>query len=280
MATDMMWKSSGEQLRHPWGVTVLNNGDILVCDSGNERLQRVARQGLSKTASIFFNGFDSPFHPFFAAVSKDGQVFVTDLRNCRVAICGETGKVMRCFGSGDLVRPRGIALSPDNTRVYVVDAGSDDSKADSTSVIKVFRVQGDLVGSFVDESCGGYAGYHDVAVDQRGRVIVSDFLNHSVLVFDGEGHRLNKFGHPGSGDGQLDNPTGVAVAEDGSVYVCDAGNRRVVKFDPSGNFVRRIDSDEAKLKYPTGICIDERASGGKAVVVVDTNDNSIRWFDD
>jgi NHL repeat len=44
-------------------------------------------------------------------------------------------------------------------------------------------------------------------------------------------------GTPGAGDGQLSEPADVAIDEGtGTIYVADAGNHRVVSFDPQGNF--------------------------------------------
>ncbi len=54
-----------------------------------------------------------------------------------------------------------------------------------------------------------------------------------------EGHSFDfEFGAAGDGAGQLHENRGVAVNQaDGSVYVADAGNFRVEKFDAAGNFV-------------------------------------------
>jgi tripartite motif-containing protein 71 len=39
-----------------------------------------------------------------------------------------------------------------------------------------------------------------------------------------------EWGTEGDGEGQFDDPTGVAVASDGSVYVVDKDNNRIQKF--------------------------------------------------
>ena len=47
------------------------------------------------------------------------------------------------------------------------------------------------------------------------------------------------FAAPGSGAGQLKDPSGIAVnTTTGDVYIADSGNRRVVQFDKDGNFIR------------------------------------------
>jgi DNA-binding beta-propeller fold protein YncE len=55
------------------------------------------------------------------------------------------------------------------------------------------------------------------------------------------GHEFSEalsFGSPGSGDGQLNAPTGVAVNEaTGDVYVLDSGNNRVERFNAAHEFV-------------------------------------------
>ena len=41
---------------------------------------------------------------------------------------------------------------------------------------------------------------------------------------------VNEWAEEGEGDGQFNQPHGVAVASDGSVYVADSGNNRIQKF--------------------------------------------------
>ena len=47
-----------------------------------------------------------------------------------------------------------------------------------------------------------------------------------------EGVFGSKWGTEGTGPGQFDGPSGIAVASDGSVYVTDYFNHRVQKFLP------------------------------------------------
>ncbi|HEY5193365.1 MAG TPA: hypothetical protein VIJ39_05770 [Solirubrobacteraceae bacterium] len=64
------------------------------------------------------------------------------------------------------------------------------------------------------------------------------------------------FGGQGSGDGQLNEPSGVAVSEaSGDVYVSDTGNNRVERFSSTGTYLGQFDgsgSFEVEGKVETG----------------------------
>jgi DNA-binding beta-propeller fold protein YncE len=63
----------------------------------------------------------------------------------------------------------------------------------------------------------------------------------------------NRFeGSRGTGEGQFDLPTAIAVDPKGNVLVADTGNGRIEKFSPNGSFVSSIKGFEA----PSGIAID------------------------
>ena len=63
-------------------------------------------------------------------------------------------------------------------------------------------------------------------------MFVTDTGNKRILVFSADGAPITQFGSPGAGEGQLDEPVGLAVDEQGRVYVADAWNRRVQIFAP------------------------------------------------
>jgi DNA-binding beta-propeller fold protein YncE len=67
------------------------------------------------------------------------------------------------------------------------------------------------------------------------------------------------------GDGQFQEPWGIAVAEDGRVYVADTWNHRVQVFDSDGTFLTKWGaygqtSDESWLLYgPRDIALEHRS---------------------
>jgi hypothetical protein len=81
-----------------------------------------------------------------------------------------------------------------------------------------------------------------------------------------------QFGEPGSGEGQLQAPAGLAVNEQaGDVYVADSANNRVEVFDAQGKYVSQFDGSEAptgQLSAPTSVAVDNSSGSLKGAVYV------------
>jgi len=80
---------------------------------------------------------------------------------------------------------------------------------------------------------------------------------------------LYQFGNPGTGPGQLSEPSGVAVDRLLHVYVSDCALSRIQVFTESGDFLRSIGGPAASdggLACPQGVAVDSRGS----VYVVDS----------
>src|SRR5207253_3765209 len=66
-------------------------------------------------------------------------------------------------------------------------------------------------------------------------------------------------GRKGTGNGEFDSPTGIAVDGSGNILVADTNNGRIEKFSPTGTFLSTIGSKgsgHGQLGEPNGIAID------------------------
>jgi DNA-binding beta-propeller fold protein YncE len=64
-------------------------------------------------------------------------------------------------------------------------------------------------------------------VTLNGNIIVADRDNHRIQIFSSDGRFISKFGSKGDGEGQLNDPHGLALTPDGSICVADFRNNRV-----------------------------------------------------
>jgi DNA-binding beta-propeller fold protein YncE len=93
-------------------------------------------------------------------------------------------------------------------------------------------------------------------VDRQGNIYVGEGSGGGkVHVFDARGTPLATWGGgSGSGEGQFDYITALAVDDDAHVYVADFNNARIQKFDAQGHFLTQW-STEAPAG-PTGLALD------------------------
>ncbi|MCB1169674.1 MAG: NHL repeat-containing protein, partial [Leptospiraceae bacterium] len=112
-------------------------------------------------------------------------------------------------------------------------------------------------GPFYDPLKGPIA-----AIVHDDLIYVADYDADEISVFRTSGARLRSFGESGSGDGQFRGPSGLVV-ESGYLFVCDAGNGRIEKFDLEGNFLASLKSRETRLHQPSGI-----AGNGRGILYI------------
>ena len=126
-----------------------------------------------------------------------------------------------------------------------------------------------------------------MAFDARGRLYVVNGGTSEVLVLDRNGRIVRRLGEPGTGAGQFDflrdpaDPSsalgGVAVAADGSVYVVEAGAKRVQHLTADGRPLAVWGSEgtaDGQFLDPIGVAV----SPDGEVYVVDDSRNDIQVF--
>jgi len=95
-------------------------------------------------------------------------------------------------------------------------------------------------------------------VASDGSVYVADMRNNRIQKFTSDGKFVRKWGTVGTGDGEFNEPHGVAVASDGSVYVADTFNNRIQKFTSDGVFVSKWGSygaEAGQFRYPHDLSV-------------------------
>ncbi|XP_077979595.1 E3 ubiquitin-protein ligase TRIM71-like [Glandiceps talaboti] len=252
----------------PFSVTLDKHGNFVTADTYNHRIQITSKTGRFKKV-LKFTQFKQKFTPYDIAISSDDEYFSTDNNNKQVIISDVNGHVVRCFGETELKGPYGIAISTDprNRIVYVVDFAA--------NCIRMYRYDSicRYIGSFGSKGSGpGQFNWPYYLVISQGMLFVTDCYNHRVQVFTMSGQFLYSFGCKGTKDGQLKWPRGIAVDKYRYLYVSDSS--RIQKFDSSGQFVCRIDSDEDGLNSPYGIALtdDEPCR----IVVADLNNHCLK----
>ncbi len=213
----------------------------------------------------------------YDVAARQGLVAVSDSVGARVHVFDfvrRRGFALGWRGMGRLVRPLGVAI--DNQRnIYVADAG--------LGRVMVYSMLGHFsreIGRPQD-----FSRLADVAVSADGRRIYAldrggvDSDRHRVLIFSSSGQRLGVMGRRGHAKGEFNHPLQLDVAEDGSVFVLDAGNFRVQQFSAEGEFVRawgRPGRLLGNFARPRGLAVDK----AKRVYVTDGAYQNFQIFDE
>jgi DNA-binding beta-propeller fold protein YncE len=211
-------KGKGErQFDNPTGIDYdLARKEILIADSGNDRIIRLGKDGrfigkhggfgLSYTGSKRSDeGEDSLNSPYDVAAGGFSNFYISDYGNDRIAIYDSyksyKGNLFpkKNDRRNRLNKPKGIVSDYENN-IWVVDGRSD---------------------------------------------LVYKISPHSS--------KLLEIGGFGYSEKQLKNPTQVDIGIDGSVYIADRGKSRIAVYDRLGSYKYEI---KDSLKSPTGVAVD------------------------
>lgn len=172
------------------------------------------------------------------AVAPGGDVYVLNTDNARVDVFDSAGAFKFSFDNADhggFNQPWGIAVDRDGA-VFVADTWN--------HRILRFGAKGEFelewAANVPNGVTAGFYGPRAIAIDGSDRIYVTDTGNKRVLVYDRDGRFLFRMGEAGMGEGDFDEPVGIATFEDKYLAVADTWNQRVQVFDLSGSEINRI----------------------------------------
>ncbi|MCI0505539.1 MAG: 6-bladed beta-propeller [Gammaproteobacteria bacterium] len=214
--------------------------------------------------------------PYGVAVYQ-GRVYVSDTVQRVVLVFDAPGKDFKIIGqegTGQLIKPIGIAIDKNNGTLYVAD--------NTARRVVVF----DKDGNYLRAIGGGeyFQRPSGIAVSPDGAQIYVvdtggvDSQEHHLYIFDAfSGEHLKTVGDRGTEQGQFNLPLQAATAPDGTGYVVDGGNFRIQGFNYDGTFKSTfgaIGRRSGQFSRPKGIATDKEGN----VYVVDAAFGNFQIF--
>ena len=210
--------ATNAMLNLPLGTAVAPDGTVYITDSGNDRIRKVAPNGIITTIAGSVAGFAGDGGPASAArlngpasivLDSSGNLFFTEIVNWRVRKIAANGTISTVAGTGRCQTQSG-------------DGGFATS-ADSCPCWLALGPDGSIY--FTDDGDGRLFAFARVRkVGTNG--IITTVAGTGVSGFSGDGGP--------AASAQLRSTSGVAVDSTGNIYISDANGARIRKVDTGG----------------------------------------------
>ena len=257
--------ATAAQLNNPLNVAVDGSGNLFIVDFSNNRIRKVDGNGtittVAGTGTAGFNGDNQSAtaaqlnQPRGVAVDGSGNLFIADSYNNRIR---------KVDGNGTITTVAGI--------------GTQGSNGDNQSATAAQLYQ--PVG---------------VTVDGSGNLFIADSFNSRIRKVNSAGiiTTIAGGGNQPVSDGvvattvQLANPAGVAVDNNGNVFIADTNRHSIRKVDSNGiittvagNDTQGFNGDNqpataAQLFFPESVVVDGRGN----LFIADSGNNRVRKVD-
>ena len=207
-------KGSGElQFQNPCGIAI--SGEVVyVAELQLHRIQKLTTGG-EFLGTFGQKGSDvGQFNePWGLNISPEGKVYVSDTENHRIQVFHSDWTLSHIIIGkvSGFTNPFGVAFDISGD-VHVTGCNSD--------LLTVFTPSGQFVRKYDQTHLSNPVG---IAIDSAGYSLVTNNRSASLSIYDPSGRFIHSIGG-------FRNPYGVSVSLDGSVWVADTGNNRLLKY--------------------------------------------------
>ena len=261
------WDNGLSQFNLPMAIHAMGNGQIIVADTFNNLIRNIDEDGETSVLAGVLHEVGGDNFPVGAY--RDGEA-----------------------AQAGFSRPTGLASNSEGW-IFVADSQNHSIRAIIDGHVHTFAgngVPGHTDGNGINASFNSPGA---VAMGPDGNLYVADTGNHAVRMISPTGEATTIAGRPGQfghRDGRnanslFDSPMGIAVAEDGRVFVADTGNHliRVIENGQVATFAGAFlqdggnssggfeDGHGAMFSQPVGL-----AFWGEYLLVADSVNHALR----
>ncbi|KAI6660195.1 Progesterone-induced-blocking factor 1 [Oopsacas minuta] len=200
-----------EKMNKPIGICISQNKVFVIQYHGHcinkyelegKLIKSVGSKGNGEAQFSFLYGLD--------VSDRNSNVYVCESNNKRVQILTQELKFHSMLGISMFNHPRDVKVTRD--RVLVLD--------DSDPCMFVFNSDHVLTNRLITKGDGKQTNNPCCFdIDRYYNIIMSDYSNHCVYIFNQEGEQIHKFGKEGEGIGEFINPLGIALDNTGHIIV-------------------------------------------------------------
>ncbi len=244
------WRTPEVKMGKPCGLSVANDGMLMVADTHYHRILFYDRDGNRDEGRTIGGqqGLGPGEFGYVTDVVQDSQdnYYVSEYGEFdRIQKFSPEGEFILQWGGrgsedGEFLRPQGLDVD-ELDRIWVADA--------SNHRIQVFDATGDEVKHVMTWGSHGYdAGQirfpYDVVLEGE-HVFVCEFGNHRVQKFARDGKSAGMWGTPGRAPGQMHQPWAMTIDDRQQMHVLDSYNHRIQTVNYTAwHWPLRMDSTE------------------------------------
>ncbi|XP_071961370.1 probable peptidyl-alpha-hydroxyglycine alpha-amidating lyase pgal-1 [Antedon mediterranea] len=196
----------------------------------------------------------------------NGCIMYSDTEGKRVVMCNDKLEEISQFGKGILKHPSGLTVNNEKRVMHVADFIDH-------CVFKFDIDDGRKLGEIGFEDGELYYS-RDVSLTKEGNLLVTDWDNHRIPMFDANGTFAKTFVSEGEQDGKVRYPCAIEMDRDDNIIV--ASENKVQLFDENGVFIKRIDGINDGINSPCGISVISNRP--RRVAIANGGKNNVKIF--